>query len=105
MNRKAGAAVRGSSELGDFGTCTRARALQNYSHSAQKIGKQRICGRVLAVSGGPQRLVILSTRYGCCAALTDACKKHVSPFLRKLAKLSPLNLQDAPYLAFFLTQS
>ena len=33
----------------------RARALQNYTHSAQKIGKQRICGRVLAVSGGPQR--------------------------------------------------
>ena len=30
---------------------------------------------------------------------------HVSPFLRKFAKLPPLNLQDTPYLAFFLTQS
>jgi hypothetical protein len=38
-------------------------------------------------------------------ALTKTCKEHVSPFLRKFTKLSPLNLQDAPCLAFFLTQS
>ena len=29
----------------------------------------------------------------------------VSPFLRKFAKLPPLNLQDAPNLTFFLTRS
>src|SRR5947209_1771301 len=53
-------------------------------------------------------MVILSKREaaGCLiSALTEACKKHVSPFLRQFAKLPPLNLQDAPCLAFFLTQS
>ena len=52
-----------------------------------------------------RRFVDSAPRSAVCAALTEACKKHVSPFLRKLAKLSPLNLQDTPYLAFFLTQS
>ena len=40
-----------------------------------------------------------------CAALTEPRKSTLSPFLRKFAKLPPLNLQDTPYLAFFLTQS
>ena len=41
-----------------------------------------------------------------CAALTEPRKEStVSPFLRQFTKLPPLDIQDAPNLAFFLTQS
>src|SRR6476619_5577164 len=76
-------------------------------HSSAKGAAKRTSHFVNGRASEP--LVILSiTRRGRgvrVLALTEACKKHVSPFLRKLAKLPPLNLQDTPYLALFLTQS
>src|SRR5690349_11033418 len=95
-------------------TSTRGRArVENDGHSAQKIGKQRIRGRVLVVSGGPPRLLILSKALlfilsnasrgtAVCVAPADARRRStVSPFLRNFPKLPPLNLHDTPYLTFF----
>ena len=55
-------------------------------HSAQKIEEQRICGRVLAVSGGPPGLLILS---------------KTIVFILSNASRGMAVQQDAPCLAFF----
>src|SRR6478609_782251 len=59
-------------------------------------------------AGEPLVILSIARRRGTVRVLapTEPRKEStVSPFLRKFAKLSPLNLQDAPCLAFFLTQS
>ena len=88
-------------KLGDFGDMyARARALQNYTHSAQKIGKQRICGRALAVSGGPQRRswpqIALMARPRCWTGLCPerGIEPHVTVFEKSARKDGTFSRED-----------
>ena len=105
-------------KLGDFGTCTRGRArYKTIAIRPRRLGSNGFAGGCWPSQAG---LSVLSfCQNASChfviprrrravrvSALTEACKEStVSPFLRKFAKLPPLNLQDPPYLAFFLTLS